>query len=568
MIKSICKLLILIFLFNGCKPVLESKSAFVKPVSKNSFTEADLQFWHQKDFEQDSIPGISLNKWHASNKKAPKQKSIIVAVIDTQIDLNHEDLQGQFWTNPNEVQANGIDDDKNGYVDDVNGWSFLGTKSGNYIVWANFEYVRIVREWRNRFENKTETQIDQADLVDFKEYQRASARLNKENRYYTNWLKSYKYSSSIYQASKDTLKHFFPKEDYTVKQLDSLYKKYKTNDKTYIQRRNSNDTDLGALIFARIDNFESNEKTLDIILDRQIQKDSIVSKNLNIDYNERVFIDNDDKTLTKGYGNNKVNAKIKGIRTVYDHSTKVSGIIAANRANNKGTTGFAQNIKIMPLNISPSGDEHDKDIAMAIRYAVDNGAKVINMSFGKEFSMHRNWVSEAFQYAEQHNVLLVHAAGNDSFNNDTNPFYPSDVAYNGSAELCGNFINVGSIASKTNVNFVSSISNYGAQNVDLFAPGDDIYTTSANNRYVFDGGTSLAAPMVSGAAALIWLYYPKLQAKEVKQILMESGNSYDLEVLIPGEVDKKTKFSALSKSGKVLNVFNAMKMAAKMSKKK
>ncbi len=224
--------------------------------------------------------------------------------------------------------------------------------------------------------------------------------------------------------------------------------------------------------------------------------------------------------------------------------------------------------KIMPLNISYSGDEHDKDIAMAIYYAVDNGAKVINMSFGKEFSLHKKWVSDAYKYAESNNVLIVHCAGNDSFNVDENPYYPNDVDYENPHEVVDNFINVGATTAKADSTLVASFSNYGKKNVDLFAPGDKIYTTTAGNGYAYDSGTSLAAPMVSATAALIWSYYPKLTAKEVKQIILESGTAYDMDVLIPGGEGKKAKFSELSKSGKVLNVYNAMQLAEKVSKKK
>ncbi len=555
---------IIVLVCAGCKSVVELQSVFVKPHVKKSFTEADLQFWHQKDYEQDSIPGISLNKWIITNKKAPKQRSITVAVIDTQIDLNHEDLQGQIWTNPNEIPNNSIDDDKNGYIDDVNGWNFLGTKTGGYVLWANFECVRIVREWGNRFKDKTETQINKTDLADFKEYQRALVVLNEKISYYDNWRTSLKFNIKMFPKVKDTLKHYFPKEDYTYNELDSMYQKHKINDKPYWQRRNDNDQDFGALISYMSNNIETNGKTLSKIENKKIEMDSILDKDANVEYNERLFIGDDSNILEKGYGNNKLN----NCKKLHYHNTKVSGIIAANRTNNKGIMGFDAHIKIMPLNISPSGDEHDKDIAMAIRYAVDNGAKIINMSFGKEFSMHKNWVAAALQYAEQHNVLLVHSAGNRSFDVDSNPYYPSDVAFDGTAEVSSNFVNVGSTTSKTNANFVSGFSNYGKQNVDLFAPGDKIYTTTADDKYVYDSGTSLAAPMVSGAAALLWLYYPKLKASEVKQILMDSGTSYDLEVLVPGEKDKKVKFDTLSKSGKVLNVFNAMKMAEKISRKK
>ncbi|WP_157802113.1 S8 family peptidase [Flavobacterium sp. 1] len=527
-----------------------------------------MQTWHQKDYQQDTIPGISLDKWYSLNKKKPKSKSIIVAVIDTQIDLNHEDLQGQIWTNPNEIPNNGIDDDKNGYIDDINGWSFTGTKSGGYVVWNRYEYVRIVKDWESLFKNKTESQIGTQDLYKYKEYQRALKTLEEKDKYYQNWLKSLKHSVAIYPLVKDTLKHFFPKEDYTYEQLDSMYKKYKINDKRYRQRRDDNDKDLGALIDYMMGNLEVNEKTLEDIKDKEIQLDSVVNKNLNLNYNERLSIGDNPTILEKGYGNNKVSNTIKGVRTIQDHNTMVSGIIAANRNNSKGIKGIAQNVKVMPLNISPSGDEHDKDITMAIRYAVDNGAKIINMSFGKEFTMHKEWVYEAFKYAEKHNVLLVHSAGNDSQSVDENPSYPSDISYDGSKEMCNNFINVGSITHKLSSTFVSDFTNYGKQNVDLFAPGDKIYTTGAGNIYKTESGTSLAAPMVSGTAALIWSYYPNLTATEVKQIILDSGTAYDLEVLVPGIKDKKVPFSELSKSGKVLNVYNAMQMAEKVSKHK
>jgi cell wall-associated protease len=317
-------------------------------------------------------------------------------------------------------------------------------------------------------------------------------------------------------------------------------------------------------------NIELNTNSIEKLKDLCIQQDSIINKNLNPNFDERKLIGDNPNVLEKGYGNNKISANIEGVRIFQDHNTKVSGIIAANRNNNKGIKGFAQNIQIMPLNISPSGDEHDKDIAMAIRYAVDNDAKVINMSFGKEFSLHKKWVHEAFKYAESHNVLLVHCSGNNGFNTDENPYYPNDIAYDGTGEVCNNFINVGSIAQKVDSTFVSSFSNYGKQNVDIFAPGEKIYTSSAGNNYKFDSGTSLAAPMVSGTAALIWLYYPKLTAAQVKNIILDSGVAYDnLQVQVPGEKEGVLKpFKELSKSGKVVNAYNALFMAGEVSKRK
>ena len=564
--KSFYITLLISLMFISCKTIVNTNTVSLS--NKSETFDKGLKTWHCKDYLQDAIPGISLDKWYRGNKKQPKNKNIVVAVIDTQIDIKHEDLQSQIWANPNEIPNNGIDDDNNGYVDDINGWNFTATKDGGYVVWGNFEYVRLIRDYEPLFKNKTESQITVLDLPKFKEYLRALKIYEEENKNYKNWLKSSKYSIALFPTVKDSLKHYFPNEDYTYQQLDSLYNKYKINDKTFRQRREDNDRDIGALIGFMKVRFDNDERTIAKMIETEAQIDSIVNKNLNVNFDERISIGDNPNILGKGYGNNNISNNKSGYRSIQEHCTMVSGIIAANRKNNVGIKGITGNVKIMPLNISFSGDEHDKDIAMAVRYAVDNGAKIINMSFGKDFSLHKEWVFEAFKYAEEHGVLLVHGSGNNHFSADENPYYPSDNSFDGSPEVCNNFINVGSISSKVDSTFVSRFSNYGKQNVDLFAPGDEIYTTAAGNKYESESGTSLAAPMVSGTAALIWSYYPKLTVQEVKQIILDSGTAYDLEVIIPGTTDKKVPFSELSKSGKVLNVYNAMHLAEKVSKKK
>lgn len=542
-----------------------NSKAQTKVENKNS--DDDLKNWYKKDYQDDSVLGISLDKFYKNQKATKNQKKIIVAVIDSQIDLSQEDLKDAFWINKREIPNNGKDDDNNGYIDDVNGWSFIGTKKGGYLVYENYEYVRYIREWDAKFKDKSKSDISSTEIANYNEYQRAIKQYEVKSKFYKNWQKSLIFDIQLFPIVKDTLKHFFPKEDYTVKQLDSLYKKYKINDKTYRQRRDSNDRDLGALIDYMIGNIELNHKTIDDIKEGNKQLDSVINRNLNVNFEERKLIGDNPAVLEKGYGNDSVGSTITGITSTKEHCTKVSGIIAARRDNQIGMQGFSDNISIMPLHISASGDEHDKDIAMAIRYAVDNGAKVINMSIGKEFSLHKDWVNEAYKYAEKHNVLLVHASGNDGYDVDVKPYFPSDFNYDSSdEEVCHNFINVGSICNKSGESIVSSFSNYGKKNVDLFAPGENIYTTSPNNEYEFDSGTSLASPMVSGTAALLWLYYPKLTVQQVKQIILESGNPYDLEVLVPGGKGKKVLFKELSKSGKVLNVYNAMQMAKTMSK--
>ena len=545
-----------VFIFS-CKTSID----FLKKENTKSFTN-----WYKEDFTSDSIPGISLIK--TTSKLKDSKKSIIVAVIDSQIDTYHEDLKDAIWTNKKEIPNNGIDDDHNGYTDDINGWNFLGTRSGNYIVWANFDYTRIVREYAPIFKDKKSEEIPNKDKIKYQQYLRAVEYQDKISTYYSNYLKSMEYNILLFNKTNDTLKYFFPKENYTYNQLDSLYRKYKINDKPYHERRNTNDQDLGALINSQMANLELGLTSYEKIVEHKTHIDSVLHKNCNINYNERISIDDNADISIKGFGNNKVNAKIKGITVINDHSTKVSSIIAANKKNGKGIEGFNDSIKIMPLSISCSGDEHDKDVALSIRYAVDNGAKVINMSFGKEFSMYPEWVKEAFQYAEKHNVLIAHASGNNGFNIDENPIYPNDYLYDNNPEVSHNFINVGSINKNYGEKMVSSFSNYGKNNVDLFAPGEDIYTAIPDNKYSFDSGTSLAVPMVSGTAALIWLYYPELTVQQVKQIILESGASYDLEVIVPGTKDKKVKFSELSKSGKVLNVYNAMQMAKKISRER
>ena len=520
--------------------------------------------WHLDN----NTNGISLEKWYKENPKETNN-SIIVATLDTQIDLNHEDLKNQIWVNKDEIPNNGIDDDQNGYIDDINGWNFLGTKSGNYVVWSNFSYVRYIRKWQSKFKEKKKEDIDKNDLYHFWLYDWAIRMFEFNKTTYEFNQKSYDYNISLYSKAKDTLKYYFPKEDYNYDTLADFYKKIKGDDKrTFEDMLNNKDEDFTALVYSFFRNHAYNITTLELLLDKKTQTDSILAKNLNLDYNERIFIGDNPDTLEKGYGHHNVNLKINGTRSINTHNTEVSSVLAGNRTNKLGIKGFSNNIKIMPLTISASGDEYDKDIAMAIYYAVDNGAKVINMSFGKEFSLHRDWVSIAMQYAEKKNVLLVHCSGNRSKNIDKYHYYPNDIGYDKTPEVVNNFINVGSISKRTDSTMVSSFSDYGKNNVDIFAPGEDIYVAVPDNQYKYDSGTSLAAPMVSGTAALIWLYYPNLTVQEVKKIILESGVTIDKMVVKPGTENELIPFSELCKSGKILNTYNAMKMAEEISSKK
>jgi cell wall-associated protease len=308
--------------------------------------------------------------------------------------------------------------------------------------------------------------------------------------------------------------------------------------------------------------FSLNQQYFD---DYKKKVDDEFNTTFNDSYFEKAITGDDEENINDThYGSNNV---YKNAKWVY-HATQVSGLIAAIRDNNKGIQGFSNNIKIMPVCvIANGGADHDKDQALAIRYAVDNGAKIINMSFIKSMSVHPEWLKEAMLYAEKKDVLLIGGAGNDAESIDIVSNYPLDYNEDTGKEFCSNFISVGATTSIPNENFLASFTDYGKKNVDIFAPGQDIYTTDATRGYVRNRGTSLACAITSGTAALIRSYYPKLTAPQVKQIILDSGVSYDIEVIVPGTKDKKVKFSELSKSGKVVNVYNAMIMAGEIAKR-
>jgi subtilisin family serine protease len=286
---------------------------------------------------------------------------------------------------------------------------------------------------------------------------------------------------------------------------------------------------------------------------------------LNVDFDGRKIVgDNPYDLMDLGYGDG--NPKNRVISE--SHGTHVAGIIAAERDNGLGVNGVANNVEIMSIRAVPNGDEYDKDIALGIRYAVDNGAQIINASFGKSYSLNSDWVYDAIKYAAANDVLIVHAAGNDGLDLDDpkNTNFPNDQADNKGTEIADNLITIGALNGKYGSEMVASFSNYGKMNVDVFAPGGNIYSTMPENNYEFQGGTSMAAPMVSGIAALIRSYYPKLTASEVKRVLIESGLSTSASVILAGDTEKTKPFDQASKSGKMVNAYNALIMASNMSK--
>ncbi len=505
--------------------------------------------WAHLDLKQDSVPGISLDLAYEHLIIENKGTEIIVAVMDSQIDIHHEDIKYQIYTNFNEIPNNKIDDDNNGYVDDVHGWNFLGYGKYKYERYLSFVHVRVIQALAQRFEGKTINDIDERNLKDFKKYLSAIEKYkkvaSKEKRYL-------EIDKEVREEFYDIIKTFADRipghENYTRAQLDTLEIRNKEEEKLVeIMKKN--------IVWGYT--FEYTYK------DQENTLIDIYTLN-NLKYNERANIGDDPYDFeTIGYGNGYVDAP-----SHIFHGTEMAGLIAATRNNGLGIRGISNNIKIMPLVVEPEyGHYNDKDLANAVRYAVDNGARIINFSGGKEYTENEELLFSALKYAENKGVLFVTSAGNDGANLDLpeNTMYFMDVFDN--RDSVSNVIQVGSTTKFLGDKLLSSFSNYGQQSVDLFVPGEDIKSTDPRMpRYVKNSGTSMSAAITSGVAALILSHYPNLSHKQLKHILMESGTPYDFVVATMD--NDSIPFRDLSKSGKVLNAYNALKMAEEISKKK
>ena len=504
------------------------------PTQKENPSKDELKTWPHRDLLSTGYPGISLEKAYNA-LKGRKAQTVIVGVVDSGVDINHEDLKSIIWTNPKEIPNNGIDDDKNGYVDDVHGWNFLGE-----INQENLEYVRILKKGN----------------TNDPDYKRAEEKYDKEFKDATEKIELYSQIRERIAQSDALIQKHLGKKEYTAEDLDTI-------DTSSLQL-------LGAVRGMKylLGNDVTVKETLEELSDGIKHYEERLKYGLNKEFNPRAVLnDNPDDINDKIYGNNNV---IGPTAEGALHGTHVAGIIAAVRHNNIGIDGVADHVRIMPVRTVPDGDEYDKDVALALRYAIDNGAKVINTSFGKEFSSHKEWVYDALKYAAEKDVLIVNAAGNDTKNIDTQLTFPDDNI--DGKEFTDTMITIGALNYEYNENLVASFSNYGKNNVDLFSPGVQIYATVPENKYKFLDGTSMAAPEVAGVAALIRAYFPTLKAREVKQILMESGLVPTVkEVLVGGRGEeegeaKRMLFSELSTSGKIVNAYNAIILAAQRSK--
>jgi len=538
-LKSISLSALAILTFTACstsKQVSNSKAATAISAPSNikkvsPITELELKRWSHLDIVKDTIPGMSVDRAYTELLTDKKGVKVIVAILDSGVDIEHPDLKSVIWTNKKEIAANGIDDDKNGYVDDIHGWNFLGNTTKE-----NYEFDRI---------------LGSKNLVDDDTYQEAKAAHDRHFEESVSGKARSEQTLLTLNEGDATLAKHFGKSVFTIDEVKAIVSQEPElqKSKATIEKILSDGTPVAerkVAIQKQLDGYNA-------FIKGEPQK---------TDYRKIVGDNPNDITDTK-YGNNNVMGPDK--ETIL-HGTHVAGIVAQVRNNGIGGDGIANNVAIMPIRAVPMGDEYDKDIALGIRYAVDNGAKVINGSFGKDFSPHKQWVYDAIKYAESKDVLIVHAAGNDSKDIDVENNYPND-SDDKKTEFADNVITIGALNFDYGTKVVARFSNYGKINVDLFAPGVKIYATTPSNSYKHLQGTSMAAPNVAGVAALIRSYYPKLSAQQVKHILMDSGVEITSDVIVAGKPTDIRSFTILSKSGKIANAYNALLMAEKMSKK-
>ena len=490
---------------------------------KSSLSKIDKKNWHNLDIEKDSVPGTSVERAYNELLNDLKGKKVIVAVIDTGLDIDHISLSENIWINKDE-KVNGKDDDNNGYIDDIHGWNYLGSSYNE-----TRDMTRILRDNKinNRKYNLVEEEIQ-------KEIKNSNEQLNILNYYI-----------QILDESKELLSDYLDNDNFSIQDVNNI----ETVDPKLNRAKN---------IYKDFDFYGYTKEYLNEGID---QFNDFINYHFNVEFNGRTTNDDIYDINDRNYGDNNIN----NTKESESHSTHVSGIISGNRKIEDGNKGINNLAEIMVLRAVPNGDEYDKDVALAIRYAVDNGAKIINGSFGKYFSSNPEWVIDAIRYASDNDVLFIAGAGNESKDLDSlsNDNYPNDQYFN-KAEFSDTFIKVGASSINLDENFTAYFSNYGKINVDIFAPGVDIYSSMPNNKYKFQDGTSMASPVVAGIASLIMSYFPRLSAKKVKEIILESGIDIDLEI---GNLGDKKNFNEYSKSGKLINAYNALILASKSRRK-
>lgn len=538
---------------------LESHSRQIKTLRKNIKGDvmgrmgdgAEPENWFNLSPVKDDIQGVGTEE--AYNVFGAPKEEVIVAVIDSGVDVNHEDLQGKVWTNPGEIADNGIDDDGNGYIDDVFGWNFIGNEKGMATIKKSdaLNGYTLVK-------GDPSLQVD-ADTL---EMTREVVRLRKLERELTSigyHLSPEEKKLLIKLTAEVEENRNKAQGNYEyVRQLLATYYSFVDALKPAGLKEVTVDA-VNALVTTTAEQAQAKEGLLDYLArgyDEATLKDyygyyeagALYHYNLESDTRAEIVKDDYSNNDEKIYGNNDV------IGPDSSHGTHVAGIIAAARDNGIGMNGVASNVKIMAVRCVPNGDERDKDVANAIRYAVDNGARVINMSFGKAYSPYKTIVDKAVQYAESKGVLLVHAAGNSAQNNDTTNNFPNDMI---KGKTASNWIEVGASAYLKGPSLPADFSNFGKVNVDVFAPGKNIHATFPDNSYSTISGTSMASPVVAGVAAAALGHFPEMKAQDVKEAISATTTRYPA-LMVNKRGAGSVYFSALSVTGGVVNLYSAL----------
>jgi len=504
-------------------------------------TFAQKANWQNLDLKKDTVLGISTERAYNELLKGKKATTVIIAVIDGGIDTGHEDLKAVIWTNPKEKPGNGIDDDHNGYIDDIHGWDFIGSAKGN-VQYDNTELTRLVRKHQTEFSGQDSAIAVQKDAPGYQAFQKEKVDYNQQLKDAQSRLWNLHLFARVLDTITQKMGNPNPAlSDFRQFVPGSIYQK--------------------RVVAIAISNLEKDPDYANFyktsVDDALKHYQEIVDYHLNLDYDPRSVVGDDyNNDRQRNYGNNDVYGPDA------HHGTHVAGIIGAVRDNGIGINGIADHVLIMSVRVVPDGDERDKDVANAIRYAADNGAKIINMSFGKAYSWDKKVVDDAVKYAMSKGLLMVHAAGNENYNRDTITRYPTRVYEDGSGSAQA-WIEVGASGWTDDNTIKASFSNYGKKTVDVFAPGEQIYSTIPGSKYAKYDGTSMAAPVVSGLAALIWEYYPKLTAIQVKDIIMRSVYKVDHDVIFNDGLNMQdVPFADLCITGGIVNAYNALKLAA------
>lgn len=519
------------------------------------------QNWFHLDPVKDGYNGVSSDRTYNELLSGKPSKTVIVAILDSGVDADHEDLKSVMWINEDEIPGNGVDDDKNGYVDDIHGWNFIGGKNGN-IGPDSYETTRLYAQMRYKYESADPDKLTRKQKKEFEEFLKLKENVESRRSSAQQNLDGMLATQSQVMSAIEAVEIALAGQPLTSENINA------------IEDNDSKNLSMGITIAKNILEQEpdlKNAQDLKKFIEKEY-KDGIehfkveLEHHFNPDLDSRSIVgDNYADVTERYYGNNDVEGPEAS------HGTHVAGLVAAARNNGLGMNGVASNVRIMSVRCVPDGDERDKDVANAIRYAVDNGASIINMSFGKGHSPHKDAVDEAVKYAESKDVLIVHAAGNAASNNDKVTNYPNknySKAKLFSSKKAKNWLEIGALSPQQGEEMLAGFSNYGKKNVDLFSPGMLIYSTVPNSQYQNLQGTSMASPIAAGVAAIVRSYFPELTAPQVRKVLLESVVKYDKPVSVPGKDGEMKKLSEISSTGGIISTYQSVLLASKTKGKK